>query len=503
MRDIFYLIEELLDYAIKNSLIKPYDEIYCRNRLLAKLNLDSISKDIKKDFSNRNIQYILDDILDWTYDNKVISNNSVSQRDIFDTEIMNIFISKPSEIIDNFYMKLIDNSKQATDYFYSFSEKTNYIRKERINKNIEWQVKTEFGILDMTINLSKPEKDPLEIAALKNAKSVGYPKCLLCKENEGYYGRINHPGRGTHRIIPLSLNGEQWYLQYSPYVYYNEHCIVLKNEHVPMKIDKNTFKRLLDFVKVFPHYFLGSNADLPIVGGSILNHDHFQGGNYEFAMAEAKIEKTFSLKEYKDISLHILNWPMSVIRIESEEREKLIDLAEHILLLWKSYSDEEVNIVSNTNGIPHNTITPIARKRGNNYELDLVLRNNRTSDKYPLGIFHPHNEVHHIKKENIGLIEVMGLAVLPARLKDEVELLKKLLIERAGIEEIITNDNIKKHIDWYKYLIEKYSIINEKEIDNILQIEIGNKFLQVLKNSGVFKTDTKGRECFERFISKI
>jgi len=499
MEKIYFLIDELVNYGIKKELINESDRHYVTNRLINILKLDEYNN---SDFSNsdKSIQEILNGILDWAYDNRIISDNTITVRDIFDTQIMNELISKPSEITKNFYTKLKKNPKDATEYYYKLSENSNYIRRDRINKNQEWKAKTEFGDLDITINLSKPEKDPIEIAALKNAKSVDYPKCLLCRENEGYFGRLNYPARSNHRIIPLELNKEKWFLQYSPYVYYNEHCIVLKEDHVPMKINKNTLIRLLDFVKVLPHYFIGSNADLPIVGGSILNHDHFQGGNYKFAMSEASIEKSFFIDGYENVSVHLLKWPLSVLRLESENKENIISLAMHIFDKWSTYNDESANIRAFTDDTPHNTITPIVRMRNSKFELDIVLRNNRTNNEHPLGIFHPHEDVHHIKKENIGLIEVMGLAVLPARLKFELEKIKEYLIGKVDIETIRNDYDIKKHARWYEYLYDKYGDIDSTKLDDVIKHEIGVKFLQVLKDAGVFKTTKKGRHEFNKFI---
>ncbi|MGN0145312.1 MAG: UDP-glucose--hexose-1-phosphate uridylyltransferase, partial [Clostridium sp.] len=423
------------------------------------------------------------------------------ERDLFDTKVMNCLMPRPSEVIYKFNKLYNESPEKATDYYYKLSIASNYIRKDRINKNIIWKTHTEYGDLDITINLSKPEKDPRDIAKAKLLKSTSYPKCLLCKENEGFYGNLNHPARQTHRIIPLKLGTEKYFLQYSPYTYYNEHCIILNSEHIPMKISRKTFENLLNFIDILPHYFAGSNADLPIVGGSILSHDHYQGGRYTFAMEKAPIEKTYSIKGYENITVGRVKWPMSVIRLNGDNKKTLIDLSSHILDVWRNYSDESVEILSITNNEPHNTITPIARRKNGNYELDLVLRNNRTSDKYPLGIFHPHNEVHHIKKENIGLIEVMGLAVLPARLKEELTLLKDALIKK--LPDISDNEIISKHNDWYKYLISNYDTITEDNVCEILQKEIGIKFAEVLKHAGVFKRNEKGMSAFDKFISTL
>ena len=412
---------------------------------------------------------------------------------------MACLIGRPSEIIREFKRLYDESPSKATDYYYNLSINSNYIRWDRVQKDLKWKSHTKYGDIDITINLSKPEKDPKAIAMAKNLKSSAYPSCLLCKENEGYAGRVNHPARGNHRIIPVELNKEKWFIQYSPYVYYNEHCIVLNGEHVPMKICKETFKRLLDFTGKFPHYIIGSNADLPIVGGSILSHDHFQGGKYEFAMAKAKVEEEFHVKGFEGVTLGRVKWPMSVVRISGPDKETLINLADYILKCWKKYSDESVNIEAFTGDVPHNTITPIARRRGDDYEIDLVLRNNRTSQEHPDGIFHPHQELHHIKKENIGLIEVMGLAVLPARLKTEIKELSYYLINKSKINELDNNAQLKKHKDWALVLAKKYSDINETNVDGILRDEIGMIFSEVLEHSGVFKWDENGILAFNKF----
>lgn len=495
-------IEKLLFYGFKKQLITKEDIIYTRNRILEVLSLDEI-EEVKVENKEYEVQHILDNITDWAYENGLIDDNGVVTRDLFDTKIMACFIGRPSEIIRNFKEFYSDNPKKATDYFYELSINSNYIRSERVRKDLKWKTPTEYGDIDITINLSKPEKDPKAIAMAKNLKSSEYPACLLCKENEGYAGRINHPARGNHRIIPLELDGDEWFLQYSPYVYYNEHCIVFKGEHEPMKISKETFKRLLDFVEQYPHYFLGSNADLPIVGGSILSHDHFQGGNYEFAMAKAPVEESFHVKGFDNITVGRVVWPMSVIRIKGTDKESLVNLSNHILNKWKEYSDETVDVRAFTDGIPHNTITPIARRRGDAYEIDLVLRNNRTSEENPDGIFHPHKELHHIKKENIGLIEVMGLAVLPARLKTEIKEISYYLINTDKIHELDNNKELVKHKEWVLQLIEKYDCINESNVDEIIKNEIGIKFSEVLEHSGVFKRDEKGINAFNRFINNL
>lgn len=492
-------INRLINFALKKSLITEADKIYSTNMLLGLLNLNEFeTEEINEDLATPTP--ILENILDYAAENKMIEN-TVTERDLFDTNIMNCVMPRPSEVINKFNEILSKSPENATDYYYNLSIASNYIRKDRIDKNIIWKATTEYGDLDITINLSKPEKDPRDIAKAKLVKSSSYPKCLLCKENEGFYGTMNHPARQTHRIIPLKFRDENWFLQYSPYTYYNEHCIILNGNHVPMKITRNTFDNLLSFTDILPHYFAGSNADLPIVGGSILSHDHYQGGHYTFAMEEAPIEKTYSINEYSNIEIGKVKWPMSVIRISGDNKNELVDLADHILTAWRNYSDESVDILSHTGDEPHNTITPIGRKRNGKYELDLVLRNNRTSKEHPLGIFHPHSEVHHIKKENIGLIEVMGLAVLPARLKEELNLLKNYLL--SNTKDISKDEVVAKHSDWYNYIIEKYSDINENNAEDILRKEVGLKFLEVLNHAGVFKRDSEGSAGFDRFINTL
>lgn len=492
-------INRLINFALKKSLITEADKIYSTNMLLGLLNLNEFeTEEINEDLVTPTP--ILENILDYAAENKMIEN-TVTERDLFDTNIMNCVMPRPSEVINKFNEILSKSPENATDYYYNLSIASNYIRKDRIDKNIIWKATTEYGDLDITINLSKPEKDPRDIAKAKLVKSSSYPKCLLCKENEGFYGTMNHPARQTHRIIPLKFRDENWFLQYSPYTYYNEHCIILNGNHVPMKITRNTFDNLLSFTDILPHYFAGSNADLPIVGGSILSHDHYQGGHYTFAMEEAPIEKTYSINEYSNIEIGKVKWPMSVIRISGDNKNELVDLADHILTAWRNYSDESVDILSHTGDEPHNTITPIGRKRNGKYELDLVLRNNRTSKEHPLGIFHPHSEVHHIKKENIGLIEVMGLAVLPARLKEELNLLKNYLL--SNTKDISKDEVVAKHSDWYNYIIEKYSDINENNAEDILRKEVGLKFLEVLNHAGVFKRDSEGFAGFDRFINTL
>ncbi|MGV8980681.1 UDP-glucose--hexose-1-phosphate uridylyltransferase [Clostridium sp.] len=495
-------VQKLLYYGEQKQLIECADIIYTKNRILEALSLDEI-EDLQIENENYRLQGILDNITQWAYDNGRIEDNGIVTRDLFDTKIMACLVGRPSEIIREFKRLYNENPISATNYFYGLSINSNYIRWERVQKDLKWKCATIYGDIDITINLSKPEKDPKAIAMARNLKTSAYPNCLLCKENEGYAGRINHPARGNHRLIPVELDSEKWFLQYSPYVYYNEHCIVLKGEHEPMKICKQTFKRLLDFVKQYPHYIIGSNADLPIVGGSILSHDHFQGGNYEFAMAKSPIEEEFVVEGFKGVMLGRVKWPMSVVRIVGNDSETLVNLAYHILNSWKNYSDESVNISAFTGGIPHNTITPIARRRGDNYEIDLVLRNNRTSKQHPDGIFHPHSELHHIKKENIGLIEVMGLAVLPARLKTEVKELSYYLVNKDKISDLDNCAELLKHKEWALQLIRKYPQINESNVDEILEKEIGSVFSEVLEHSGVFKRDESGIQAFNKFIINL
>jgi UDPglucose--hexose-1-phosphate uridylyltransferase len=440
-------------------------------------------------------------MLDYAGEQGMIEADNITQRDLFDTKIMSMLLPRPSEVIRRFWKIYKEESpRAATDFYYKFSQDTDYIRRYRVCRDQKWVTPTEYGDMDITINLSKPEKDPKAIAAAKLAKQSGYPKCLLCMENEGYAGRINHPARQNHRIIPVEINHSKWGFQYSPYVYYNEHCIVFNSQHIPMKIEHDTFCKLFDFVKQFPHYIVGSNADLPIVGGSILSHDHFQGGNYEFAMAKAPVERQFSVRGYEDVQAGIVKWPMSVIRLWGEDTDRIIALADRILDTWREYTDEDAFIYANTDGEPHNTITPIARKRGDNYELDLVLRNNITTEEHPLGVYHPHAKLHHIKKENIGLIEVMGLAILPARLKNEMELLADAILNGKDIRSI---EVLEKHADWAEEFIPRYSDINQGNVMDIIHSEIGKVFSQVLEDAGVYKRDAKGQEAFDRFVAAL
>ena len=494
-------IRELVQYGLLTGLIEEEDRIYTANRLLELFELDELDEDNESvEVTADDLERILKEMLDYAYEKGILSENGVVYRDLFDTKIMSMLVPRPSEVIRKFQDKYEKDPKLATDYFYKLSQDTDYIRRYRIKKDQKWISSTKYGDLDITINLSKPEKDPKAIAAAKNAKQSGYPKCLLCMENEGYAGRINHPARQNHRVIPVTINGSRWGFQYSPYVYYNEHCIVFNSSHIPMKIEHDTFCKLFDFVKQFPHYFVGSNADLPIVGGSILSHDHFQGGCYEFAMAKAPVERSFTVKGFEDVEAGIVNWPMSVIRISHQDTDRLVALADVILEKWRGYSDEAVFIYAETDGEPHNTITPIARRRGDKFELDLVLRNNITTEEHPLGVYHPHANLHHIKKENIGLIEVMGLAVLPARLKEEMEHLAAAILSGADIRQ---DEELEKHADWVEQFLPKYEDVNRDNIMEILHHEIGHVFMQVLEDAGVYKRDEEGQKAFDRFTGSL
>lgn len=492
-------INRLIHFGLQKGLITKLDRVYATNLLLGILDVpEFLPMPIEETLETATP--ILDEMLAYAVEKNIIED-TILQRDLFDTKIMNCIMPRPSEIIAKFNALYQESPKAATDFYYDLSIASNYVRKDRTDKNIAWKTSTDYGDLDISINLSKPEKDPKDIAKAKLIKSTAYPKCLLCKENEGFFGHLNHPARQTHRIIPLELNHKAWFLQYSPYVYYNEHCIVLNSEHIPMKISRVTFENLLAFLDILPHYIVGSNADLPIVGGSILSHDHYQGGRYTFAMEKAEVEETYCVKGYEEISVGRVKWPLSVLRLRTANKEKLIDLADHMLTVWREYSDEMVEILANSNGEPHNTITPIARMRDGAYELDLVLRNNRSSNEHPLGIFHPHSEVHHIKKENIGLIEVMGLAILPARLEQELKLIRKALIE--GSDDISKEESIIKHEDWYQEIRTKYTKITSQNVDEVLQKEVGLKFLTVLSHAGVFKRNEIGMRAFNKFVANL
>ena len=504
-------ILELVKYGLTTGLVDPADEVYTVNRLLEVLGVDDIEDETfekveaqpawTQEEAEEKLEGILEDMMTYAYDNGIMKENSIVYKDLFDTKLMGCLVNAPSVIRARF-KDLYDNesSLAATDYFYKLSCDSNYIRRQRIKKDMKWTTDTEYGTLDVTINLSKPEKDPKAIAAAKNAKQSAYPKCQLCKENEGYAGRVNHPARENHRIIPVTINNSQWFFQYSPYVYYNEHCIGFNSKHTPMKIERATFGKLLDFVTQFPHYFVGSNADLPIVGGSILSHDHFQGGHYEFPMAKAAVDTDFTVKGYEDVRAGIVNWPMSVIRLAGPDSDRLISLADVILEKWRGYTDEAAFIYAETNGEPHNTNAPIARKRGGNYELDLVLRNNITTEEHPFGVYHPHAKLHHIKKENIGLIEVMGLAVLPSRLDGEMADLEKAILDGADIR---SDEVLGKHADWVEEFLPQYKEVDAGNIHEIIQKEIGKVFMEVLEDAGVYKRTEEGRKAFGRFVESL
>ncbi len=499
-------IAKLVAYAIQNDLIWPYEKDWAVNTILDALKLDSWTDPGEEFWWESNIYSrkielapILEELLDDTYVRGVLAENSVVYRDLLDTELMGRLTPRPSEVRDLFQRNYERDPRMATDWYYNFSQNTNYIRRDRIAKDIQWKAPTPYGELDVTINLSKPEKDPKAIAAAKNLPASAYPRCQLCAENEGYAGRVNHPARQNHRIVPITINGSPWFLQYSPYVYYNEHCICFNSQHVPMKIDRACFSKLLDFVGQFPHYFVGSNADLPIVGGSILAHDHFQGGRYEFAMAKAPVETPFTFPGYEDVEAGIVKWPMSVVRLTAKEPERLVELADKILAAWRGYTDEGAFIYAETEGEPHNTITPIARKRGDKFQLDLVLRNNITTAEHPLGVYHPHAELHHIKKENIGLIEVMGLAVLPARLKEELAAVADGLVKG---EDLRADERTEKHAGWAEAFAKNYEITADNALD-IVKAETGKVFAQVLEHCGVYARTPEGKERFLKFLSTI
>ncbi|MBP5268898.1 MAG: UDP-glucose--hexose-1-phosphate uridylyltransferase [Ruminococcus sp.] len=490
-------IKKLVTYGLENGLLEPSDKIWATNRLLEALSLDEYDEP-KEEYKDIDLENTLAELLEYACENG-LCEDTVVHRDLFDTKLMGLITPRPSEVERIFAEKKAISPQTATDWFYKFSRDTDYIRRYRISRDVKWKTSTEYGELDITINLSQPEKDPKAIAAAKLAKQSGYPKCLLCYENVGYAGRINSPARQNHRVIGVTIDGSEWGLQYSPYVYYNEHCILFNKTHTPMVINKSAFNKLFDFVEQFPHYFVGSNADLPIVGGSILSHEHFQGGHYEFHMAKAEVERKVIFKGYENVDAGIVKWPMSVIRLNSSDREALVELADKILNLWRGYTDEGAFIFAETDGEPHNTITPIARMRNGRYEMDLVLRNNITTKEHPLGVYHPHAELHHIKKENIGLIEVMGLAVLPSRLKSEMEKLAEALVNGADIR---SDDVLSKHADWADELCKKYTFDTEN-VDDILKDEIGKIFAKVLEHAGVYKRDEKGAAAFGRFVAYV
>ena len=491
-------IKKLVEYGIQTGLTPESERIYTTNLLLEVFQEDSY-EDIDTDTSAINLEEVLKNLLDEAV-NRGLIEDSIVYRDLFDTKLMNCLMPRPAQVQKTFEEKYNISPEAATEYYYKFSQDSDYIRRYRVAKDLKWKVDSPYGEIDITVNLSKPEKDPKAIAAAKNAKASSYPKCQLCMENEGYAGRVNHPARENHRIIPITINDSKWGFQYSPYVYYNEHCIVFNGEHTPMKIERAAFVKLFDFIKLFPHYFLGSNAELPIVGGSILSHDHFQGGHYTFAMAKAPIEKNVTIPGYEDVEAGIVKWPLSVLRIRSKDTERLIDLADHVLANWRSYTDEDAFIFAETDGEPHNTITPIARKAGDMYELDLTLRNNITTEEHPLGVYHPHAQYHNIKKENIGLIEVMGLAVLPSRLKEELEILAEYITDGKDIR---SNEKIEKHADWVDSFLPQHENITKENVMDILRKEVGVVFTHVLEDAGVYKCTDEGREAFMRFIETL
>ena len=491
--DVNENISALVQYGLDKKLIEPCDKAFIINQLLATQQLDSFEPaEVRPMPLEQILKGLTDDAV-----NRGIIEDDITSRDLFDTKLMGILTPPPRDVRSKFEALYDQSPKTATDWFYKFSQDTDYIRRYRIQKDMRWKTVTDYGTLDITINLSKPEKDPKAIAAAKSAPQSGYPKCQLCVENEGYAGRMNHPARQNHRIIPITIGGQPWCLQYSPYVYYNEHCIAFNEKHTPMKIDKAAFEKLLDFVAVFPHYFIGSNADLPIVGGSILSHEHFQGGCYSFPMERAPIERKIKFNGYEDVKAGIVKWPMSVIRLCTSDKDRLADLADKILQSWRGYTDADAFIFAMTKGEPHNTITPIARRRGEDFELDLVLRNNITTEEHPLGVFHPHAELHHIKKENIGLIEVMGLAVLPSRLKNELKLLENAILDEKPLTGVLT-----KYEDWVEELKGRCSFTPEN-IEMILKMEVGKVFSKVLSHAGVFKRTQEGEAAFDRFVRYV
>ena len=501
--NIYENINALVGYGLNTGLIEVEDTVYTQNRLLELFGLDGFENAAQAAVPavrEEQLESILDGLLSYAARHGLFSDDGIVYRDLFDTKIMGCLVARPSEVESRFLSLYKHSPKEATDWFYKFSQDTDYIRRYRVCKDVKWKTKTEYGDIDMTINLSKPEKDPKAIAAAKNARQGGYPACLLCKENVGYAGRVNHAARQNHRIIPLKLAGKEWGFQYSPYVYYNEHCIVFSYEHAPMQISRETFLFLFDFIKLFPHYIIGSNADLPIVGGSILSHNHFQGGCYEFPMARAPIDEAFSVRGFDDVRCGIVKWPMSVIRLSGHNSDRVVQLADRILTAWRAYTDKESFIFAETGGEKHNTITPIVRMRGGDYEVDLVLRNNITTEEHPLGVFHPHAELHHIKKENIGLIEVMGLAVLPARLKKELNDLAEAIVNGRDIS---ADPELGKHAAWVQEFLPHYGKITRDNVGHILQEETARVFVRVLEDSGVFKRTPEGRDAFHRFVASF
>lgn len=506
MNNIGYEVEKLLKFALKKKMISRWDINLTRNALLDLLKIESPFEGEVEEILDETPVKILNNILNYAFEIGLIEENTTTYRDLFDAKVMGLLMPRESEVIREFYQKYNNESKEeATNWFYDLSKSSNYIMTERISKNLWWLAKTEYGDLEITVNLSKPEKDPKEIAKAKLMKQSTYPKCLLCKENVGYAGRINHPARQNHRIIPITLGNRDWFIQYSPYVYYNEHCIVFSEQHEPMKLTRDSIERLVEFTEVLPHYFVGSNADLPIVGGSILTHDHYQGGRHEFPMEKAEIEKYYESSKFKNVEIGTVKWPMSVIRIKGDNKNEVIDVAMNIFEAWKKYSDEENEIVAFTGDTPHNTVTPIARRRGNSFELDIVLRNNRISDEHPDGIFHPHKELHHIKKENIGLIEVMGLAVLPGRLENELDIIANILCGKIEYnrEKAQDNQEINKHIPWIERMLSENLTLSYSEAKELVKKEVGIIFSKVLEDAGVFKRNEKGQEGFSKFLNNI
>ena len=486
-------VTALVRYGLEKGLIEPCDQTYITNQLLMTMGLDSYEYEEAPALE-------LEDILAGLLDDAVargVCDDNITAKDLFDTKLMGVLTPLPREVRAKFAALYADGPQKATDWYYTLSQDTDYIRRYRIKKDLRWKTKTDYGDLDITINLSKPEKDPKAIAAAKSAPQSGYPKCQLCPENEGYAGRMNHPARENHRIVPITVAGANWFLQYSPYVYYNEHCIVFNASHTPMVIDKSAFAKLLDFVTLFPHYFVGSNADLPIVGGSILSHEHFQGGHYAFPMELSPVEKELTFAGFEDVKAGIVKWPMSVIRLDGPDKDRLVELADKILTAWRGYTDEAAFIFAETDGVPHSTITPIARRRGSDYELDLVLRNNITTEEHPLGVYHPHAELHHIKKENIGLIEVMGLAVLPARLKGELAALEEAILAGAPL-----TGELEKHAPWVEELKTRYTFTAENTTA-ILREEVGQVFAKVLEHAGVYARTPEGQAAFQRFVDYV
>ncbi len=497
-KNVSNLIADLVDYAIREGLCEEADRVFYQNILQAELGGGAFEAD-REPVAHETLDDILQALCDYAIEHGIIEDCGVTGRDLFDTKLMGHLTPRPSEVIRHFNALYALSPEAATDYYYHISCASNYIRTERVKKDLKWVYTGKYGDLDITVNLSKPEKDPKAIAAAKTQKQTGYPKCAICRENEGYSGSLSQAARQSHRLIPITMAGQPWFLQYSPYVYYNEHCIALSAAHTPMKIDRDSFVKLLDFVTVFPHYFLGSNADLPIVGGSILTHDHMQGGHYTFAMERAEIEQKLQFADFPQVRAGIVKWPLSVIRLTSSDRDALIELSDRILTAWRGYSDPDAFIFAKTNDEPHNTITPIARRRGDDYELDLVLRNNITTEEYPLGVFHPHAEKHNIKKENIGLIEVMGLAVLPSRLKDELEALASAILEKRDLR---ADEMLAKHADWVDGFIGNYTV-SADNVTEILRKEVGKTFEAVLEDAGVYKCTPEGRVAFNRFVAKI